>query len=496
MKFDELGAMEPSDFERLIGTCYNQLGLSVFLTKRTRDGGVDVITESHIPELGDWIRYAVSIKRFDKPASVQYVRELQGILPLWKADKGILVCLGGFTEPAEKEAKSLGILLEGKKELKKSLELSKLLTPEGDIIEITDPNLEGNRRRSIIDYLFLNRPDIQSIQQIIMYLRRDYGISVSDTVILEDLEKLSKDGYILKLSLGFHYRLSLVDIRNAKEFVATETLKWDYFFKESDVVSAFCREMKIAQEVGKLYLTGIIEIELMKLCKAGLLRKVAEFYSSLRGIEAFQSIVMSIEDIENKLINVIGVNKNEYEKRLKDVWSFEKPLIIPLIDKNGKKVSPFVNLMILKCNKCGFLHCQLVDLIPLIVYPSTFEGKLEVEYNSEKYGTRSIPIEKINQIMEFSRFFVERVVLLSKKYISGAGEIISIRPGVFIITVSIDAKEDTKIGDLIVEIVEKSKRFQNFFSEVYSQIEEFGAPRLFSVPQINTIRQEIETVES
>ena len=91
MKFEEIGDMDPNSFERLVAATFIELGYSVNMTKKTRDGGVDIVLECHMAEFGDWIRYVVQVKRYKKAASVNVVRELKGILDIWDADKNIFL---------------------------------------------------------------------------------------------------------------------------------------------------------------------------------------------------------------------------------------------------------------------------------------------------------------------------------------------------------------------------------------------------------------------
>lgn len=135
----------------------------------------------------------------------------------------------------------------------------------------------------------------------------------------------------------------------------------------------------------------------------------------------------------------------------------------------------------------AILVFNLNELIPGIVYPSTSRVFKKISGDIV-----DIDLSKLPEIMEFSQIFVERVVSLSKKFITGEFEhIYFARTGMFQVMVCLECKEGAKIGDLITEIVEISTRFQTFFSEVFGPIEDYGVPRLFAIPVIKKATTEI-----
>jgi restriction system protein len=68
------------------------------------DGGVDILAGTG-PMGFDQPRLCVQVKSSPTPADVNVLRGLQGILQNFHAEQGLLVCWGGFTQPAIKEAR-------------------------------------------------------------------------------------------------------------------------------------------------------------------------------------------------------------------------------------------------------------------------------------------------------------------------------------------------------------------------------------------------------
>ena len=52
-------------------------------------------------------RLAVQVKSSDSPVDVSVVRELQGVMPRFGADQGLVVSWGGYRESVVREARQL-----------------------------------------------------------------------------------------------------------------------------------------------------------------------------------------------------------------------------------------------------------------------------------------------------------------------------------------------------------------------------------------------------
>lgn len=81
------------EFEDQITGLFSKLGYKANKTKNTGDGGVDVVL---IDKRGSKI--LVQCKAHKKPVGPHIVRDLFGVMQSEKADRGILINLGGFTQ--------------------------------------------------------------------------------------------------------------------------------------------------------------------------------------------------------------------------------------------------------------------------------------------------------------------------------------------------------------------------------------------------------------
>jgi hypothetical protein len=93
--------ISPRAFEELIAEIFSNQGFEVELTRRTDDGGRDVIAISN--RLNIRARYIVECKRYapDRKVSVQLVRSLLGVKISENANKAILATTSSFTKAAK-----------------------------------------------------------------------------------------------------------------------------------------------------------------------------------------------------------------------------------------------------------------------------------------------------------------------------------------------------------------------------------------------------------
>jgi restriction endonuclease Mrr len=98
---DELKRVDRRKLEEIIAELFDGFGYEVELTKRTRDGGRDIIA---IKEKGTEVavKYLIEAKRpdFGTPIRVGAVRELYGVKVLEKATKAVLATTTHFTRDA------------------------------------------------------------------------------------------------------------------------------------------------------------------------------------------------------------------------------------------------------------------------------------------------------------------------------------------------------------------------------------------------------------
>jgi restriction system protein len=99
--------IHPRQFEELIAHIFSQRGFNVELTKRTRDGGKDIIAIRS--DLGIRSRYLIECKRYarNKPVGVGLVRALYGTHMQMGANKSILATTSRFTIDAHRFSEAL-----------------------------------------------------------------------------------------------------------------------------------------------------------------------------------------------------------------------------------------------------------------------------------------------------------------------------------------------------------------------------------------------------
>ena len=98
-----LKSLPPAGFERLCQRLLREAGFKkVIVTGRSGDGGID---GEGILEVNPLMSFKVLFqsKRYDKSVSSSQVRDFRGAMQ-GRADKGIIITTGGFTQDAQKEA--------------------------------------------------------------------------------------------------------------------------------------------------------------------------------------------------------------------------------------------------------------------------------------------------------------------------------------------------------------------------------------------------------
>lgn len=99
-----LDAFSSEQFEEFVAELFEEQGYKVTLTKKGRDGGIDVIAEKR-----DIIDYSILAQRKKyaphRPIGAQVIREMTGVLDINKATAGAVFTTSRFTATAIEEAK-------------------------------------------------------------------------------------------------------------------------------------------------------------------------------------------------------------------------------------------------------------------------------------------------------------------------------------------------------------------------------------------------------
>jgi hypothetical protein len=112
MASQDLDTLDPYQFEDLIARLLEKMGLDVEETKRSGDGGVDVIAHSDEPITGGL--FVIQCKKYSSKVGVPKVRDLYGVVHHLNASKGILITNADFTQQAKDFAEGKPIeLIDG-----------------------------------------------------------------------------------------------------------------------------------------------------------------------------------------------------------------------------------------------------------------------------------------------------------------------------------------------------------------------------------------------
>lgn len=115
--------MTGEEFEQWLGDMLETQGFTVERTKRSRDGGIDLLA-SKTDLIGIPSKLYVQCKNHSEAIGVQVVRELRGVVPERESGSTpIVACPAGFTRDAIEFAQSNGIRLWSATELARIAQL-------------------------------------------------------------------------------------------------------------------------------------------------------------------------------------------------------------------------------------------------------------------------------------------------------------------------------------------------------------------------------------
>jgi len=97
--------MKPDDFEQLVGRLLGAMGYdNVTVTRRSADGGVDVLADIEVGILR--LRTAVQVKRMKSNVQRPVVSQLRGdMMTLPNVDQGMIITTSGFSVGATEVAR-------------------------------------------------------------------------------------------------------------------------------------------------------------------------------------------------------------------------------------------------------------------------------------------------------------------------------------------------------------------------------------------------------
>lgn len=109
VKYESRFSIHPKLFEDVTGEIFKNLGYNVIVTGYSNDGGIDIILEKDLKQIG------IQVKRYKNKIKVDQIRELTGALFLSDTPQGIFVTTSDFQKgvyKVVKETSDRGIPIE------------------------------------------------------------------------------------------------------------------------------------------------------------------------------------------------------------------------------------------------------------------------------------------------------------------------------------------------------------------------------------------------
>jgi restriction system protein len=113
-RIGDIDGLDGYEFELLVMRLLKEMGLEVEETKKSGDGGIDVLARSEEPITGGL--FVVQCKRYSSNVGEPQVRDLYGVVNHTNASKGILITNSAFTQQARRFAEGKPIeLIDGER---------------------------------------------------------------------------------------------------------------------------------------------------------------------------------------------------------------------------------------------------------------------------------------------------------------------------------------------------------------------------------------------
>lgn len=160
----DINTLSGIEFEDLTHQLLLKIGFSVEQTKASRDGGIDLIAYSDAPFFKG--KYIIQCKRYTGTVGEPIIRDLYGVVSNERANKGILITTGNFSNSALEFAKD------------KNLELIDGINLESLLMQYL-PDINANSRYFMDDpkfdkdnYLFLKKKFINEYKNFSQKLKK------------------------------------------------------------------------------------------------------------------------------------------------------------------------------------------------------------------------------------------------------------------------------------------------------------------------------------
>lgn len=482
MNFEELHNMDPFEFEILVGQVFAALNYNVITTSRTRDGGVDLIIDEYNSDFDQWVRRVVEVKRYKSTIGIKKIRELNGVLDIHQASFGCLVTLSDFKQGVKEKVKEeySHITLKNGNDFYELLKNAGMIDSEGNLITYTDPNLEENRKRSILKILRNNQPQALTKQKVIEKVRSNDFITVSNKKIKKDISNLIQSGEIIKIEDELYYKPKQSEISISLDNLPDIIEGIDYFISMKIIYRLLEDYYSINRIIWETYFKKDISQIIKRLVKNSSLKCIGnDLYATPAAIEKFRRLTLDTEEIKENVKEMLGINDQGNEEiTIKESKFYPAENEVKLVSgatENSKKLIPFLKLLFTRCPECGNLMVNIFEGISLLVTSHDIDNRLE-ELDDDV--PLDIYLREINKRFSMSETFVDRLGRAYENYFSDLTEVdFNVQRGILgMLTINAEVDEDFTLQFLSEKVIEYCKRFQSFINEIYSIIEDYGRP--------------------
>ena len=154
----DINVLSGTDFETVCQHLIENMGFETETTKASGDGGIDLIVYNHKPLLSG--KYIIQCKRYSGSVGEPIIRDLYGVVTSERANKGILMTTGYFTNSAITFAEEKPIeLIDGEK-LEGLLRQYNLIAE--DINGLVEETKEPFNPQKFLGYYFYKYEEMQS----------------------------------------------------------------------------------------------------------------------------------------------------------------------------------------------------------------------------------------------------------------------------------------------------------------------------------------------
>jgi hypothetical protein len=479
MKIDDLHTMDPFQFELFVGQAFAVLNYNVLVTSKTSDGGIDLVVDRYDDNFHQWMRHVIQVKRYKSPIGIDKFRELNGILDLHRASFGCLITLSDFKQGVKQKVQTdfSRISSMNGHEFIALLRNAGMLDSEDNIIAITEPNLERNRKSSILRILRSRQPEAMLEEELFKQLRANFYVTVSDESIRKDVSDLLETGQVILIEEKLFYKPRVSEIQIALNNMSSTLKSVDYFVNENILFRLLEDFYSINKQIWEIYFEKDVRKLLDQLIENRQLLCVDHnLYATDAAIEKFRLSTVTPEQMKTNIEELLGIRVETKNKKLEELNycpPTDKKRIVSGTNEESRKFIPFLNILFATCPDCGALIVKMLEGLCLSVTSNEIDNRLECS----KEGAIGLQLKEIRNRFHISQLFTRRIDEAIAKYFANDRNVYLQVSGEFIlIQWNIEIERDSTLQELGDKLLDICIRYQSFVNDVYAPIDNIGRP--------------------